>query len=56
MSSCVSGMHEFGIIGLHAKPDDVVNELNELDRVYEVVSGLFNTPVSTHLTFRSRLL
>lgn len=38
------GMHEFGIIGLHAKPDDVVNELNELDRVYEVVSGLFNTP------------
>lgn len=56
MSSYVSGMHEFGIIGLHAKPDDVVNELNELDRVYEVVSGLFNTPVSTHLNFRSRLL
>lgn len=39
-------MHEFGIIGLHAKPDDVFNELNELDRVYEVVSSLFATPVS----------
>lgn len=39
-------MHEFGIIGLHAKPDDVFNELNELDRVYEVVSSLFGTPVS----------
>lgn len=41
-------MHEFGIIGLHAKPDDVFNELNELDRVYEVVSSLFATPVSRH--------
>lgn len=49
MSSCVSGMHEFGIIGLHAKPDDVFNELNELDIVYEIVSGLFNTPVSSCL-------
>lgn len=41
-------MHEFGIVGLHAKPDDVFNELNELDRVYEVVSSLFATPVSRH--------
>lgn len=41
-------MYEFGIIGLYVKLDDVFNELNELDRVYEVVSSLFVIFVSRY--------
>ena len=41
-----SDLDEFGIIGLHAKPEDVFNELNALDKVYETVSERFGVSVS----------
>ncbi|XP_022325780.2 deoxyribonuclease-1-like [Crassostrea virginica] len=39
--SDVLDFDEFGIIGLHAKPEDVFNELNALDKVYQTVSDRF---------------
>ena len=40
-------MHSFGIIGLHSKPEDAFNEINELSVVYGKVEQRFKTSVSS---------
>lgn len=40
-------MHEFGIIGLHTKPDAAFTEIDALNVVYDEVEKRFGTPVSS---------
>lgn len=40
-------MHEFGIIGLHTKPDAAFTEIDALNVVYDKVEKRFGTPASS---------
>lgn len=44
-------MHEFGIIGLHTKPDAAFTEIDALNVVYDKVEKRFGTPVSSFISF-----
>ncbi|XP_071479326.1 deoxyribonuclease-1-like [Diadema antillarum] len=40
-TSAVTGVDDFSVIGLHSKPDDAVNELDEMMNVYEAAKSKF---------------